>query len=132
MSSRKETPDVLGQVLSGGEQPPARPKTPKPSARPAARSPRGKKAAPSPVSAPGPSPVPAAWEYKEVVFREYRGWRVLAVDGQERAGWKDGALLLDYVSELGKAGWEMVSMSDEHRHEKTAYFKRPVEFSPAL
>jgi hypothetical protein len=135
MASRKETPDVLGELLGGAGLEPV-PPLPAPAAAPAPPKPKkaktpGSTPARTPKT-PAPAPIaelPVQWEYLEVVFRDYRGWRAHAVNGRELGNWKNAAPLVDYVKRLGDEGWEMVSMSDQHRNQKEAYFKRrkPVQ-----
>ena len=79
-----------------------------------------KPAAPVPA-APEPPPT---WEYREVIFRDYRGWRPMVVNGRERGDWKDAPLLHDYLRQAGDEGWELVGISDRHHNQKEAYFKR--------
>ena len=131
MASRKTTPDVLGELLSGtGAEPlPAVPAVPAPAPAPARRARTPKKDAPAKHAAPPPAaaevpPLPQ-WDYLEVLFRDYRGWRTHTVNGRELGNWKTSATLVDYVKQLGDEGWEMVSMSDERHNQKEAYFKRP-------
>lgn len=134
MSARKQTPDVLGDILGGAANADAdaidmvgvEPPKPAPATR-TPRTPRSKaaKAAPAAASAPVPAP-PAAveWEYREVIFRDYRGWRVRSVNGRELSNWKQSAMLTDYLAQAGAEGWEMVDITDPRHNEKTAYFKR--------
>jgi hypothetical protein len=146
MSGRKQTPDVLGAILGGSEAADAGPQStpefgPESAAEPApkpARTSRPRKAAAEPVppapaaalttvSPPAPVPVPPAkteWEYLEVVFRDYRGWRPRVVNGRESGAWKNAPTLVDYLKQLGADGWELVSMSSPVHNEKEAYFKR--------
>ena len=62
----------------------------------------------------------------EVVFREFRGWRPRTVNGRERGDWKSAPVITEYLATVGADGWELVSITDEHRNEKTAYFKRQL------
>jgi hypothetical protein len=134
MSARKPTPDnILDDVLGAAEIDeaiieipvfqPAPPPAPK--ARPARR-----KAQISPVDASTATPPvplvikPVEWEYREVIFRDYRGWRVRYVNGREQANWKQGPTLLAYLEQAGREGWELVSISDRHHNQKEAYLKR--------
>jgi hypothetical protein len=68
---------------------------------------------------------PVEWEYREVVFRDYRGWRTRVVNGRELGNWKNSPTLIEYLEQAGKEGWELVSVSDRHNNQKEAYFKRP-------
>jgi len=135
MSNRKETPDVLGALLGGAPVPDASP-TPAPAPAPAqpkrTSTPRkmkapAKDASPKVTAAAAqasPLPTPPQWEYLEVVFRDYRGWRPMQENGREQGNWKDAPLIQEYLKQLGEAGWELVSMGDRHNNQKEAYFKR--------
>ena len=133
MSARKQTPDVLGDILGGATSADSaaidmvgvEPAKPAPAARkprtPRTKTPKAAVAAPAPVT---PPPVQVEWEYREVVFRDYRGWRVRSVNGRELSNWKESTLLTDYLAQAGADGWEMVNITDPRHNEKTAYFKR--------
>ena len=114
MSSRKQTPDVLGDLL-GGE--PAAvavpPKAIQPAAKPASRQ----------QSHPR-KPEQTYWEYMEVIFRDYGGYRPRRVNGEELTGWKDAPAIRDYLNQLGNEGWELVAMGGCDGKEMPAYFKR--------
>lgn len=109
MSSRKETPDILGDILGSVRSAPV---------------PTGY---PAPVK-PAPEPArPLEWEYREVVFRDYRGWRARLVNGRELGDWKTSPTIVAYLEQAGNDGWELVSMGDRHNNQKEAYFKRPKQ-----
>lgn len=133
MSARKQTPDVLGDILGGATNADAEaidmvgvePVKPAPKPRKPRTARAGASKAASIVAAPIPTPVVAVeWEYREVVFRDYRGWRVRSVDGRELRNWKESAMLTEYLTQAGAEGWEMVNITNPHHGEKTAYFKR--------
>ena len=125
MSDRKQTPDILAEML-GGEtptEPPAPPPTPKAAKR--AAKPRKASSKDKRQSAK-----PMAWEYSVVSFQEYRGWRPRYVNGSELFDWMEGPLLHDYLAQMGAEGWELATassgerlygLSDKHQ----LYFKRP-------
>ncbi|MFN3335230.1 MAG: hypothetical protein ACK47M_22265 [Caldilinea sp.] len=132
MSTRKPTPDILDDVLGADnvaetdvEIPVFQTTSQTPKTRPT-RS----KAQLTPEPAPEPTPPipvivkPVEWEYREVIVRDYRGWRVRFVDGRERSNWKNGPTLREYLEQVGKEGWELVSLSERYHNQKTAYFKR--------
>ena len=78
MVTRKQTPDVLDEIL-GGE--PAWPEAaPAPRPRPAP-----KRTAPPKEASRQPRAKHPTWEYLEVVFRDYGGYRPRYVNGQEQA-----------------------------------------------
>ncbi len=130
--TRKETPDVLGEVLAGlGETPavaapPAAPPAPAPRKQRSARAPKEKATAPEPPALAAPR----AWDYLVVSFSEYRGWRPRFINGQEVRNWMHAPLIHDYLAQLGEDGWEMTGAgggkamygaSDYYQ----AFFKRP-------
>ncbi|MFN8470349.1 MAG: hypothetical protein U0X20_32645 [Caldilineaceae bacterium] len=104
MSSRKKAPDILGDILGG--------------------SPYVAAAGTLPPAEPPAAPKPLEWEYREVVFRDYRGWRARTVNGRELGDWKTAPTIVEYLEQAGSEGWELVSMSDRHNNQKEAYFKR--------
>lgn len=117
MAPRKQTPDVLSEVL-GGEPTPA----PRPARTPRATAP-AKRAL---TEASGRSPTrKAAWEYMEVVFRDYGGYRPRSVNGQEQPTWKRLPVIHEYLNQLGEQGWELAGMGSRESHEVAAYFKKP-------
>lgn len=137
MSSRKETPDVLGEILS---TPAPRPVVKPAPQTPAPQTPVKKKAAKKGTtrtpqsgsaktkSAPQ-SPTDGAlvrWEYRTILFRDFRGLRPRFVNGQEVEDWKKQPLIHLHLDELGAQGWELVSVIEKGRHEREAYLKRHV------
>jgi hypothetical protein len=107
--ARKETPDVLGEVLAGlGETPAAAPAVtptaPAPRKPRSPRSPRGS----TPQAEASVAPAPRGWDYLVVSFSEYRGWRPRFINGQEIRNWMHAPLIHDYLAQLGEDGWEMV------------------------
>lgn len=121
MASRKETPDVLSEIL-GGEPavsqpaPAARPKA-KPKAPPKRRAPAKRASRPS-------KPKRQIWEYQELIFRDYGGFRPRYVNGEELAGWKDGPIIHEYLNQLGADGWELAGVGSRNNREMPVYLKR--------
>jgi hypothetical protein len=135
MSSRKQTPDVLGAILGGAEPaetpeqaaPPQSASQPRKATKAEAAAPIAPTKAPPKAAQARPAVVdatPVEWEYLEVVFRDYRGWRPRMVNGRESGGWKNAPVIIDYLKQLGSEGWELVSIGDPHHNEKEAYLKR--------
>ena len=114
MSERKQTPDVLADIL-GGPVPAPDPITPlpvgrnhrPPPRRPAARASQAKPDAA--VAAVKPAPAPATWEYETVSFQDAHGWRPRFINGRELRDWMFGPLLHDYVNQRGAEGWELAA-----------------------
>ena len=132
MSNRKETPDVLGEILSG----PAK-STPSATPVPISVDPKAEPA-PAPKATPSKtlskperrstsSKQSVQWTYMEVIFREFRGWRPRFVDGVELDDWKDQPEIADYLNLVGQEGWEMVGIVNSRRNMRDAYFKRRAE-----
>ena len=105
--ARKETPDVLGEVLAGVGETPALTVATTP-APPAPRKPRSPRTAPKETAEPPAQPASRGWEYLVVSFSEYRGWRPRFINGQEIRTWMHAPLIHDYLAQLGEDGWEMV------------------------
>ena len=101
MTPRKETPDLLAEML--GTQTPAgsearleKVEPPKP-ARSQGRKPR--------------KPRTQKIELIIVTFQEYRGLRPRFENGKEYKNWMELPLIHDYVNDLSSDGWELVSAS---------------------
>lgn len=121
--SRKETPDVLGEILAGAPPvvaPP--PVTPAPQpAGPALNKPRERKppagpTRPTTTERPQPAVVaptakPERWEYLVVSLQDHRGWRPRFINGQEVRNWTQAPLIHAYVDQLGEDGWDLVAAS---------------------
>ena len=113
--TRKETPDVLGELLArpaidpdapAPVQPDQSVQEPKPLARRAASSApdsKGKKA-----KASKPASAAKGWDYLIISFSNHRGWRPRYINGQEIRNWNQAPLIHDYLAQLGDDGWEMV------------------------
>jgi len=135
MTERKQTPDLLGELLGGGAPEPA-----------SAASPVRDAGAPRPLSKPAVKPIPAQpserqpvvkatparvhWQYLVVSFQEYKGWRPRFRNGEKIVNWEDQPLLHDYLNQLGAEGWEMSGASAGRalygsRDEYQVFFKRP-------
>lgn len=122
MPDRKETPDILGQIL-GNAAAPDQPVTPiGPVAAPPRTAPR-RKASPRKNDAP-------KWEYLTISFQDQQGWRGRYADGEELERWEKGPLLNELLDALGEAGWELIGVTTkDHFYGRAdaiqAFFKRP-------
>lgn len=118
MTSRKETPDVLGEVLGGAMVVPPSAPEPTPKAAPKRSSPRRKPTRRQQTK-------PPKWEYVEIVFRDYGGFRPRTINGEEVKHWKRAPLIHNYLNYLGQQGWELAGIGCQRRGEMPAYLKRP-------
>jgi hypothetical protein len=121
MTERKETPDILGQIL-GGSAAPDQPVTPIGTvAAPPRSAPRRKSVA---KKDDGPK-----WEYLTLSFQEQQGWRGRYADGEELDHWEKGPLMHELLDALGEAGWELIALTTkDHFYGRAdavqAFFKR--------
>ena len=132
MANRKQTPDVLAEVLGGGS--PALVSNgdstvsrPAPKSSQAARS---RKPAERRPAAPAAAPQKTQWEYILVTFQDYKGWRPRYINGHELRDWTSGPLIHDYLEAMGKEGWELAAASGGERmygigDQHQLYFKKP-------
>jgi hypothetical protein len=125
MADRKQTPDILGEIL-GGE---ASTTTPAPGADPelAPKSSPGRKSHPR-KSSRRSKPKLQPWEYMEVVFRDYGGYRPRYVNGEEQVDWKQAPVIHEYLNQLGEQGWELAGVGSRDDMQMPAYFKRHKAF----
>jgi hypothetical protein len=110
MSERKQTPDVLADIL-GGPVPASDPVNPLPVGRITDLPPRhpAARASDTAVAAVKPAPAPANWEYETVSFQDAHGWRPRFINGRELRDWMSGPLLHDYVNQRNAEGWELTA-----------------------
>jgi hypothetical protein len=123
MAERKQTPDILAEILSGA---PTEPPQPVKSAAKTATRPR-KATAPA-----TPKPAKGRWEYRVASFQQYHGCRLRFIDGVEYKYWERAPLLHEYLAQMAKEGWELAAacagerlfgLNDKHQ----LFFRRPTE-----
>lgn len=124
MADRKQTPDILGEILGGetGTTPSASAAKPKPASKPAQ--------ARKPVTRDSRSrskPQQQQWEYMEVIFRDYGGYRPRFINGEEQFSWKQAPVIYEYMNQVGEQGWELTGVGSRNDMEMAAYFKRPKD-----
>jgi hypothetical protein len=108
MSERKETPDLLSEILGGEAATPAASESPaKPSPAPAKPKTASKPRKTS--TSPRRTKSQPKWEYHLVSFQDHKGWRLRFVDGEEVEDWTDGPLMHEYLDLMGESGWELTS-----------------------
>ena len=122
MPDRKETPDILGQIL-GNVAAPDQSVTPIGTVAAPPRTASRRKAAPKKDDAP-------QWEYLTISFQDQQGWRGRYADGEELERWEKGPLMNELFDALGEAGWELINVTTkDHFYGRTdaiqAFFKRP-------
>ena len=135
MSERKQTPDVLADILDGpvptpdtGTPLPIGRITDLPPRRPAPRTGRPKSEAGATVETP--ALVPPSWEYETVSFQDAHGWRPRFINGRELRDWMFGPLIHDYVNQRSIDGWELAAAAAGQSMYGTSdryqiYFRRP-------
>ncbi len=121
MSPRKQTPDILAEILSVDNAVPLQPAPPAvPLPPPAPQTARRKaspkaaaRPAPPPASKPAVKPEPASplYEYLCVSFQRHQTWKARYVNGAELAHWMLGPELHDFVNQMGDDGWELCAAS---------------------
>ena len=121
MTERKETPDILGQILGGITAPDQPAASIGPAAAPPRSAPRRKSAA---KKDDGPK-----WEYLTLSFQEQQGWRGRYADGEELDHWEKGPQMSELLDALGEAGWELIALTTRDRFygradAVQAFFKR--------
>jgi hypothetical protein len=134
MSKRKQTPDILAEILEGdtpGEETMVD-FLPTQSQRAPASPPASPKLAVSRRAIEKPlSTRSARWEYRLATFQDHKGWRLRYLDGQEVKDWTDGLLIEETLQKMGEEGWELAAASageslygsaDKHQ----LYFKRRI------
>ena len=103
MAERKQTPNVLDEMLGGSQSEEI---TQKPVAKP-----RAQKKTASTRTRKTSSLKPISYEYQIVSFQEYKGWRVRFVNGQELQDWMTQPTLLEFVQKLANDGWAVRAMT---------------------
>jgi len=110
MNQRKETPDVLSEILGGETSEPIADENVLGGVPPSERPKRVSK--PRRTSTSQRRKVSKSkWEYKVVSLQEYKGWRPRFVNGVELKDWTEGPTMHEYISALGQEGWELTTAS---------------------
>jgi hypothetical protein len=114
MAKRKQTPNVLAEILGGADLGESLP------GQSAIRT----RHQPTPDDG-------LAWEYQVISFQDYRGWRPRYINGAEIKDWTSGPLLHEFLDDMGADGWELAAASSGERLYGSAdshqvYLKRPV------
>jgi hypothetical protein len=134
MSKRKQTPDILAEILEGDapggetsvDYPPVQsrraPASPPAPSKPAV----SRRAIEKPVTTR-----PARWEYRLASFQDHNGWRLRYLDGREVKGWMDGLRIEEALQQMGDEGWELAAASAGERlygstDKHQLYFKRRI------
>jgi hypothetical protein len=138
MAERKETPDVLAELLGNPpvpatKEPPTSPQEPpekettaqatptKTTAKKATSAPKRQAKTSSKPGAPSSRPTSTRkisrieWEYQAVSFQYYNGWRLRYINGDEVENWMESPLIHEYINQVGEQGWEMIAASSGER-----------------
>jgi len=123
MAERKQTPDILAEILSGAPSEPRQP------VQPAVKTPpRPKRVATSTRK----KITKGRWEYQLASFQYYKGYKLRFIDGEELEDWISAPLIHEYLAQMAQEGWELVAasagerlygMNDKHQ----LFFKRFAE-----
>ena len=129
MAERKQTPNILGEILSGSGSSAELPAPAVPAAQPTKPP-----SPPQPARPARPAAAPKAadktrWEYLVVSFHAQNGWHARFINGHELKDWTRGPQLHDVLDQLGAEGWELVTLTKAEPLYGTmdrmqAYFKR--------
>jgi len=122
MAERKQTPDILAEVLGGGpgEQPQP--------VQVAKKTPPRQRRVATPAA---PKPAKRGWEYQVASFQQNRGCRLRFIDGKQLKNWESAPLLHEYLELMAEEGWELAAVcagerlfgvNDKHQ----LFFKRPA------
>jgi len=123
MAERKQTPDILAEILSGAPT-----ELPQP-VKAAAKSPPKPRKTPAPAA---PKQSKGRWEYRVASFQQYHGCRLRFIDGVEYRNWERAPLLPEYLAQMAAEGWELAAacagerlfgVNDKHQ----LFFKRLAE-----
>jgi hypothetical protein len=114
MSERKQTPDILSEILGGeaaspevGDLEGVRPQPAKPPATPQRLAQSRRPASAKPAASAARSA--KGWQLQVASFQERNGWRLRYVDGKEVAGWLSNPLLHEYIALQAAQGWQVAA-----------------------
>ena len=132
MTSRKQTPDILADVLTNAAPEIDMSLTPQaasPSAARKAAAPRPKR--PAAPTEPQPASAPKTMQYQVVSFQEYHGWHARYIDGQEIRNWERSLLVHEYIAYMADEGWKLASACSGqalygHADKYQLFFKKQV------
>ncbi len=112
MADRKQTPDILSEIMSGPPLPPANKQIEvgKPQAGKLTRTTKNT----AKLSA-SQRTNRINWEYKLVSFQDYKGVRPRFVNGVEIQNWMNAPLIHEYIDQLAQEGWEIAAASSGQR-----------------
>ncbi len=122
MAERKQTPDILAEILSGTTTEPPQP------VKAAAKTPPRPRRVTTPAT---PKPAKEGWEYRVASFQQYHGCRLRFIDGVEQKNWEAAPLLHQYLAQMAKDGWELAAACAGERlfglnDKQQLFFKRPA------
>lgn len=121
MAQRKQTPNVLDEILGSGQpgaaevlpgMPRPAPVAVKPLDKPATKKATRSKPTQSTFRQPTTT---LNWRYQTASFQDYKGWRLRFVEGVEIPNWSNSPLLHEYIQQMAAQGWELVSSSAGER-----------------
>jgi hypothetical protein len=117
MSERKSTPDILGELLAGKEEPERSGFIPPPQAKPKPKTKPAAEYVEKPLPQKTVREKKDCWEYRVISFQDYQGWRPRFLDGKEISNWSAGPLLQEFLRLMGDEGWQLAAAaSGESMH----------------
>lgn len=119
MSERKPTPDILGGLLAGDLAQVSKEADPRSAidirkkvvGEGTGSNPRAKSGEQKRTAKRSTAPGGGKLEQRVASFQEHRGWRLRYEDGLEVRDWTTGRTMLEYITEMNAAGWEITAAS---------------------
>lgn len=127
MTERKQTPDILSEILAGTPVPQPLPDRPA-----VGRSVVKTSRKPSPKPTQRTQTKENRYEYEVVSFQEYKGWRSRFINGKEISNWMSAPLIHECIQQRASEGWELVTATSGEQlysasDKRQLFFKRMDE-----
>jgi hypothetical protein len=127
MAERKQTPDILSEILAGTPAPeplPIKPVTKRTEVN-ASRN-------PSPKSPGRAQSKKNRYEYEVVSLQEHKGWRIRFINGREIPNWISAPLIHETILQRASDGWELVAATSGEQlysasDKRQLFFRRLIE-----
>lgn len=113
MADRKQTPDILTEIMGRATQ--AAAQEPPSATTPTVQKPIRSSKRGSKTTTRAKENQTQVWEYRIVSFQDYKGYRPRYIDGAEFKDWMNGPLIHEYLKNMAEQGWELVTASSGQR-----------------